>query len=193
MVALRDLPDGFQIEQLRATLQFVVRRSFALDIGAHRGIWSSVLASEFERVLAIEPNKESFDKIPEFKNLEKLNIACGEYNGRCSLREGEKNTGQTHVVEGNDVLVRPIDSLGVKPDFIKIDVEGMEFDVLKGAKKTIEECRPWILIEENGLCQRYGHKPDRATRLLRRWGMRQVVTFHMKPEKDVNILFGWPA
>lgn len=38
-------------------------------------------------------------------------------------------------------------------DFIQLDVEGREFDVLKGAVKTIEEFSPLIMIEEKNLPQ----------------------------------------
>lgn len=34
----------------------------------------------------------------------------------------------------------------LKPDIIKIDVEGAEFDVLQGAKKTLEQYKPFILL-----------------------------------------------
>jgi hypothetical protein len=41
-----------------------------------------------------------------------------------------------------------VDSLGLtRLDFIKIDVEGMEEEVLAGARKTIAACHPVLLIE----------------------------------------------
>jgi FkbM family methyltransferase len=46
-----------------------------------------------------------------------------------------------------NVEVRVFDSLGIKPDFVKIDVEGAETIVLKGMTKTIQECRPVFLVE----------------------------------------------
>ena len=60
-------------------------------------------------------------------------------------------------------------------DFVKIDVEGMELDVLEGGKQTIERHRPQMLIETI--------KTDRDALLerLRRWGyeVHQV---------DINVL-----
>lgn len=193
MVMLRELPDNFQLEQLRAALKFVKNRRCAVDVGAHRGIWTRVMAREFAKVTAVEPNIKMFEQISDdLGNVKKVNAACGSRAGRCALADGKKNTGQTHCIIGNEVEVVTIDSMNLlEVDFIKIDVEGMEFDVLKGGRNTIEQSRPLIMIEENGLCERYGHKTDRASRLLRRWGMVPLVTFHMKPEKDVNILFGW--
>ena len=49
--------------------------------------------------------------------------------------------GRLRVVPGDAILS------GHRIDFLKIDVEGMEIDVLDGLKKTIAEQRPRILIE----------------------------------------------
>lgn len=188
---MRDLPDDFQLEHLNAALAFIKRKGVALDIGAHRGIWSKRMSQVFEEVHAFEPNIEMFEKFSPSLNVKKYNIACGYKTGRCGLQKGERNTGQTHCVEGDDIDVIDIDSFDFKPDFIKIDVEGMEFDVLRGAKKTVLKYKPLIMIEENGLCERYGHRSERASTLLKRWGAEKLMTLHMEPEKDLNILFGW--
>jgi FkbM family methyltransferase len=46
-----------------------------------------------------------------------------------------------------EVDVVPIDELGIAPDVIKIDAEGSELDVLRGAAKTIERSRPFLMVE----------------------------------------------
>lgn len=45
------------------------------------------------------------------------------------------------------VPVIPIDDLALAPDFVKIDVEGFEVEVLRGMVATIERCRPLFMIE----------------------------------------------
>src|SRR5207248_2423763 len=48
--------------------------------------------------------------------------------------------------EGIEVPIATVDSLGLHPDFIKIDVEGYEPQVLRGARQTIKGS-PIILFE----------------------------------------------
>src|SRR5882724_10322207 len=43
-----------------------------------------------------------------------------------------------------------IDSLGLAPSLIKIDVEGMEAQVIAGATETIKRCQPYLYLENNG-------------------------------------------
>lgn len=50
-------------------------------------------------------------------------------------------------VEKITIEIRTLDSFNLEPDFIKIDVEGFEHQVLLGAEKTIHHCRPILLIE----------------------------------------------
>jgi FkbM family methyltransferase len=45
------------------------------------------------------------------------------------------------------VPVVPIDDLALTPDFVKIDVEGFEIEVLRGMISTIERCQPVCMIE----------------------------------------------
>jgi len=187
---MRDLPDDFQLEQLRAIIAYLPKdkKIFAIDVGAHRGIWTKEMLKTFGVVTAIEPS-DLYKLIDKRANV--INAAVGSKIGRCSLAEGKKNTGQKHVVAGKDIKMITLDSLNLTPDFIKIDVEGMEYDVLVGAKETIERYKPYILIEEANLSERYGCDPEKARRLLKRLGMKLLVTFHMLPEKDINTLWGW--
>lgn len=61
-----------------------------------------------------------------------------------------------------NIKVRTLDSFQLQPEFIKIDVEGFEYEVLLGAEQTINTHRPILLIE--GIAQ-----GDRVHQLLQEW------------------------
>lgn len=55
---------------------------------------------------------------------------------------------QTGFTNYENVEIVALDELGLpRLDFLKIDVEGMEIDVLKGGRRTIQTHTPWIWIE----------------------------------------------
>jgi FkbM family methyltransferase len=61
-----------------------------------------------------------------------------------------------------NVEIKTLDSFNLQPEFMKIDVEGFEYEVLLGAEQTISNHRPILLIE--GIAQ-----GDRVDQLLQSW------------------------
>ena len=55
------------------------------------------------------------------------------------------------VGAGNDGTLALDEHGGPRPDFLKVDVEGAEYDVLRGAGRILTECRPHLLIEVHSL------------------------------------------
>ena len=82
------------------------------------------------------------------------------------------------------VPLRTIDSLGLSPcHFIKIDVEGMEADVLNGARQTIARHRPLLYVENDR-----EEKSPALIALLRELGYR--LYWHTPPLYNPNNFFG---
>lgn len=188
MTTLHDLPNDWQHKDIEEALKHVKNFGLAVDVGAHRGIITSLLCDRFENVTAIEPTDLAFSIT---KRAEVLHYAIGAVPGRVAMQEGKHNTGQTHVVSGDGVPMFTLDDLfspGGRTDtvdFIKIDVEGMELDVLRGGERTIKACKPVIMFEENGLCKRYGHAPGAAGALLEEWGATRVLVLRSNaPDED---------
>lgn len=64
------------------------------------------------------------------------------------IRWGAVDDGWGKLIEKITVDCKKIDSLDMpKPDFMKIDVEGFELDVINGALETIQRHKPSIFIE----------------------------------------------
>jgi len=77
------------------------------------------------------------------------------------------------VSGAGDVPMTTLDHFGfVDVDLIKIDVEGLEASVVKGAEKTLLRCRPVMVVEQKGEDARMGLKRDGALGYLQGLGMK---------------------
>jgi FkbM family methyltransferase len=135
------------------------RNRNCVDVGAHIGTHTLPLSGLFGHVNSFEATNRNFQYLQ--KNIKANNIknvTCHEYalGSKCgfvSMSElGDHNSGQYGVKEDSDgdVRLERLDSFGlVDIDFIKVDVEGYESEVLEGAKDTIRTYRPMIQVEAN--------------------------------------------
>lgn len=133
-----------------------------VDVGANVGN-HAIFAAKFcdlSDLVVFEPNPESI-RLLEINlalngcahvDTRFLGLALGSANRMLSLSEPVRdNLGGTRLIEqggGRIRCIRGDDVLRERPvGFIKIDVEGMEFDVLDGFRDTLRRWRPNILIE----------------------------------------------
>jgi FkbM family methyltransferase len=108
---------------------------------------------EYRMIAAGDRDGEATLHVPVFGDL--------PLTGEASMRpedEGGSYWVETHT-DGEQaslahrevtVPVRRIDGLGLEPDFVKLDVEGFELDVLRGMTETLARRRPVLLIEHAG-------------------------------------------
>lgn len=125
----------------------------AIDIGAHVGLWSRGLTEKFGKVICFEPCDEFADiLIKNAPNVHAIHrCALGWREGQVAMNITPENTGSTHVDRGKVGLIpmRPLDSFEIpNVDFIKIDVEGYELDVIKGAMETLKNNDPVLIVEQ---------------------------------------------
>lgn len=160
----------YEIEELNIIREHAGNARVFYDIGSNVGNHAVFMAKvmKAEKVIAFEANPLTVEML-------KLNIALngvgacfdasylgmglGETEGRFTLHTPVNNLGGTRLrsattnsgqaVSEVQVAVRPLDalSLGHLPDFVKIDVEGMEIAVLNGMRKTIQKAKPRMFIE----------------------------------------------
>ena len=149
-----------------------------LDVGASIGLMTclaSKLVGKTGRVLAVEPSPWAYSmldynvKLNEFNNITTFEIALGSKAQQLLIYDGRKgNPGTASLMplssgqSGRAVKVEAIDKLLeaeriTVPTVIKIDAEGYELEVLKGAKGLLNSPNaPILIIEYSNLHPQYG-------------------------------------
>jgi FkbM family methyltransferase len=146
----------FNLDHLR---QFINRDSVCLDIGANMGLMSlamAVLAPEGE-VYAFEASETTHDALRKtveasgLHNIQTFPWIMGKDGMKGRFVEDEQWRSSSHYIPGEGGRVcKSVDSLGLPMvDFIKIDVEGAELDVLDGARETLSRFKPTVTLEFN--------------------------------------------
>lgn len=141
----------------------------AIDIGANRGLYTYFLSSFCRKVVSFEPQPWCFAKISACSkpNIVSYNVGLSDAPGSLALyiprdSHGGYLDGLASFRETPDsyklqVPVKTLDEYALTDvDFIKIDVEGHEFEVLEGARETILRNKPILLIE---IEQRHLNRP----------------------------------
>lgn len=150
--------EGFQ--------QFITPRSLVLDVGASLGLWTIQLArissQRGAKVWAFEPYPDNLRWLNSnvranghCQTVEVIDAALGAEEGM-SWINGERGGGNAVVGLTRNDYSRPtrvlrLDDfeLPARMSFIKLDVEGYELEVLRGARQVIERDRPVIFGEFN--------------------------------------------
>ena len=151
----------FELRELAFVEDWVGPRATIVEVGAYVGN-HVVYYSRFMRprkIIVLEPNPEAVVLLR--RNLEanavtaadlsRLGVgvaaAAASYDLVCEVGANRGATRLVHAAAGA-VKSAPLDDLIESPvDFIKIDVEGMELEVLAGAARVIATSRPKIMIE----------------------------------------------
>lgn len=156
---LKEQASFYELAMLEDMLDMLENRhGCILDIGANIGNHSLFLAMHSNRdILAFEPCAENAALLEENAALNNARItlhrhALGEHHemGRVELPSAT-NMGMAKVVADaqGDTSILPLDSVALPsaPAIIKLDVEGMEYAVLRGAKQLLRKHDPVLYVE----------------------------------------------
>ncbi len=157
-----------------------------LDVGANIGCLTvpfAQMVGDDGHVIAFEAQPENYELLQSntviYDNIDAQHVAVGASAGRLKappLRSLlHRNYGKVELGGdfGDAVEVVPLDTLVERASFIKVDVEGMECEVLRGAKQLIERCRPILYLEND--------RQDRSNELLQILTDYDYVGFTHKP------------
>lgn len=147
-------------DEMRLLKGLVGRGEIAVDVGANIGFYSYALSKLCARVEAFEPNPACIAVLEAYgaRNIRTHNVGLSSHSGMLDLHtpvvDGKElapfatvNVPATNYVS-RTVAVRRLDDYGFTPvSFIKIDVEGHELEVIRGATQTLSREKPNLLIE----------------------------------------------
>lgn len=154
-----------ELELLR---RFIAPGSVVADVGSFIGTHAVALArnlGSLGHVHAFEPRRNAFAILQ--RNIERNgltrqvtahNVGLSDHPGSISLddsAEEAQNQGGLSLTDagrGYRVRIVTLDSLQLpRLDMLKVDVEGMEAQVLTGAMETLQRCRPIVFAECNSV------------------------------------------
>ena len=128
-----------------------------IDVGAWCGTWAKAIEPFAKKVIAFEPDQTHFECLQRncTINCTPRMEAVGAQLQEVSLTE-DNFTQAKRVDEKGNIRMITLDHMEYEDvDMIKIDVEGYEMEVLKGATKTLESVK-YLMIELNNNTKKYG-------------------------------------
>lgn len=140
-----------------------------IDIGAHFGLFStcaSQLTGPTGKIICFEPTPATFSILKKTlalnhcNNVTPIQAAVSDKEGTATFYMGEKDGCNSNSLinnslgggekSGYEIKTVTIDGIvseyAMRPDLIKVDAEGAELEVLKGAIKTLEKYKPIVII-----------------------------------------------
>jgi FkbM family methyltransferase len=157
--------DRFQSEML----SLIKNNDRIWDIGANVGLYTEIfsrLTGLDGAVFAFEPSAQNRTalsvRVADCPNVSVIPVALGNTVGQVSFHQGEDDSGATsRIIEGSEISgsesqsieMRTADSCiadgtAAAPNFIKIDVEGFELDVLQGMTTCLSSANLRVVCVE---------------------------------------------
>ncbi len=204
---------NFERAELSIINKIIKEDSVIFDIGANIGTHSVPMAlkAKYGKIFSFEPAKQTYQfllkNISKIKNIYPVLLAISDRSGTATFHNASDNaysginiTGKKPIVDTENVITISIDDFIdlqkiSKLDFVKIDVEGHEQQVINGATKTLQKLRPVILIE---ICEdlKNGVNPQKLIKQIIDFKYKaytisgwNIVSYTNTNSKDYNYLF----
>jgi len=146
---------------LEACIKAIDSSETFVDVGANVGKYAIQLSPRCRQVVAYEPLPENLEvlykniELNDIRNVTVREVAVGSRNGKAYLTRAYAQSKIVDSPKSNTIEVEMVtldDDLKhyEKISLIKVDVEGYELEVLKGAMRITREHKPIWVIEHNG-------------------------------------------
>jgi len=166
-----------------------------LDVGANIGYYLLLFQQTVGlsgSITCIEPDPDNLRELRSnitrngFQNVRLLEAAVGSAEGRVSIARGLNSCVDDDTDRGHEARLVALDSVADQPvDLLKIDVEGYELEVLRGACVLLERQQPTVLLEVHPhLLGKYGADFASIVRLLTLY-YRDIRYFEMPKHESL--------
>ena len=188
--------------ELKYLDQIGPNRGIAVDVGANLGLYAYHMARWYDEVFAFEANDDLTELLRAYgaDTIHVISKGLSSHSGPATLHipvvRGRAATGwatlNPDTYPNVDTFIRKSVTVCCLDDYeldnvglIKIDVEGHEYEVIRGARKTIDRSRPHVIVEI---------KPQHAKAIWRFFDERNYVMTRAEdligiPSKRNNCIF----
>ncbi|WP_050931361.1 FkbM family methyltransferase [Aestuariivita boseongensis] len=160
-VIIREVYEKYHLEVLRdKVFAHLDPHSVCLDIGANIGNHACYFENHFDRVIAFEPNPMVYHVLCANTlghKVEAVQLGLSDKQGELWFKQNAQNLGASSVCDREEdadskIKVMPLDEYVAQNgltniSFMKIDVEGHELYMLRGAEQTLKTQKPIIAAE----------------------------------------------
>jgi FkbM family methyltransferase len=191
-----NLRGRYERDELDVVMQLIDRidtrpRELCLDVGANIGNHALHFASHYQQVIAFEPQPRTFRLLQLnaelVANVQCRNLGLSDAAGHAFIDLPAGNAGMARVSQagtGSRCELQTLDAVvgadSRRVSLIKIDVEGHEAQVLRGARQRLEHDQPVVLLEQAAHEFADGSSP--AIDVLRSAGYTSFVTLEPTPD-----------
>jgi len=148
----------YQKEQRKTSLSFLESKRIAIDIGANVGLWAKDFCEIFHEVMLFEPYKLNIEclkkNLENYQNFKIFDCALSNKNSLGELYIHEKGLGSNSLVPSygitktENIQLKKLDDFEFQNvDYIKIDVQFHELEVIEGSIDTLKNNNPVLCIE----------------------------------------------
>lgn len=186
----------FERSSFKMFMRHTESRDIAVDVGSHVGSWALGLSKLFGNVIAFEPHPTNRVYLEaNIRQAHAINITTYPHavmndvqqSFRITAENTTRNSGQMYLSPASSSphnslpveCVRLDDVLGDlaltrKINALKVDVEGAELSVIRSGTEIIQEHKPTILLEINGLSARFGVTSEQVLDHMSDIGYRHI-------------------
>jgi len=160
----------YEPDQEKVLVDLLKHSTVFWDVGAHVG-WYSLLASKYLKhgqIYSFEPNPDNIQYIKQhirINEINNINLLAYALSSSVGQQHFNPNKQQGSLSDDGTLIVKTLTADQfitdnpnipdlIKPDLLKVDIEGAELEFLEGAKKLLCEDKPTLLLSAHGYQKR---------------------------------------